>query len=192
MNIQEVVDFINSHEDPVLTDEMNAAVMETCYASHRMTMELNNKYHEPQEIREMLSKITGEEIDESFNMFPPFYTDFGRNIHIGKNVFINACCNFQDQGGIFIGDNVLIGHNAVLATIDHDLDASSRVNHYAPIHIENNVWIGANVVITKGVTIGEGAVVAAGAVVTKDVPAYTVVGGIPAKVIRKVSERKEK
>lgn len=65
-------------------DEMNAAVMETCYASHRMTMELNNKYHEPQEIREILPKITGVEIDESFNMFPPFYTDFGRNIHIGK------------------------------------------------------------------------------------------------------------
>ncbi len=186
MTIQDVVDYINTHEDPVLTPEMDALVMETCWRTHRLTMQLNTAWHEPEELRAILSDITGESVDPSLNMFPPFYSDFGRNIHFGKNVFVNDCCHFQDQGGVFIGDNVLIGHNVVLATIDHDLDPASRRNHYAPIHIGNNVWIGADVVITKGVTVGEGAVIAAGAVVTKDVPAHTVVGGVPAKVIRKL------
>ena len=184
MTIQDVVDYINTHADPVLTPEMDALVMETCYRTHRLTMQLNTAYHEPEQIREILSDITGERVDDTLGMFPPFYTDFGGNIHFGKNVFINDCCHFQDQGGIFIGDGVLIGHNTVLATIDHDLDPASRRNHYAPIRIGNNAWIGASVVITKGVTIGEGAVIAAGAVVTKDVPANAIVGGVPAKVIR--------
>ena len=186
MDISDVVKYINSHEDPVLTEEMNALVMETCYRTHRLTMQLNTAYHEPEEIRKILSDITGKTVPESLNMFPPFYTDFGRNIHFGQNVFINDCCHFQDQGGVFIGDNVLIGHNTVLATIDHDLDARSRQNHYAPIRIGNNVWIGAGVIITKGVTIGENAVIAAGAVVTKDVPANVVVGGVPAKTIKRL------
>ncbi len=186
MNIAEVVNFINSHDNPILTEEMNALIMETCYRTHRLTMQLNNTYHEPDEIREILSDITGEKVPDSLNMFPPFYSDFGRNIHFGQNVFVNDCCHFQDQGGIFIGDNVLIGHNTVLATIDHDLDAQSRQNHYAPIRIGNNVWIGASVVITKGVTIGDNAVVAAVAVVTKDVPANVVVGGVPARIIKQL------
>ena len=149
-------------------------------------MELNSRYHTPEEIVGIMSEITGEQVDASFNMFPPFYADFGRNIHIGKNVFINAGCKFQDQGGIFIGDNVLIGHNVVLATINHDLNPYDRHNIYKPIHIGDRAWIGSNAVITQGVTIGEGAVVAAGAVVTKDVPPLTVVGGIPAKVLKKI------
>ncbi len=85
----------------------------------KITMELNNKYHTKEEIIQLMSELTGQKIDESFGMFPPFYTDCGRNIHIGKNVFINAGCKFQDQGGIYIEDGVMIGHNAVLATINH-------------------------------------------------------------------------
>lgn len=192
MTIQDVVDYINSNKDPFLTPEMNALVSKTCLETHRLTMELNNRYHDPDEIRAILSEITGEEIDASFRMFLPFYSDFGHNLHFGKNVFVNACCHFQDQGGIFIGDNALIGHNVVFATIDHDLDPSTRTNHYAPIHVGNNVWIGANAVITKGVTIGDGAVVAAGAVVTRDVPSMTIVGGVPAKVIKHVSTVSER
>ena len=149
MSIEEVVEYINSHDDPVLSEEMNSLVMAACYQTHRLTMQLNNSYHDPGEIRAILSEITGKAVPESLNMFPPFYTDFGRNIHFGQNIFVNDCCHFQDQGGIFIGDNVLIGHNTVLATIDHDLDPQSRQNHYAPICIGNNVWIGSSVVITK-------------------------------------------
>ena len=189
MNIKDVVDFINSHDDPVLTSEMDALVMETCYRAHRLTMELNTQYRDPDGIRALLSEITGEPIAPDFNMFPPFYTDFGRNLHFGRGVFVNAGCHFQDQGGIFIGDNVLIGHNTVLATIDHDTDPESRMNHYAPIRVGNNVWIGANAVITKGVSIGYGAIIAAGAVVTKDVPEMTVVGGVPARVIKQLKAK---
>lgn len=155
----------------------------------KITMEMNNSYHTPEELREIMSRLIGKKVDETFRLFPPFYTDFGKNISIGKDVFINSGCHFQDQGGITIGNGSLIGHNVVLATINHNLlPSQKRKNHHAPITIGKNVWIGSNVTILQGVTIGEWAVVAAGAVVTKDVPPYTVVGGIPAKVIKKVGE----
>ena len=156
----------------------------------RIGMELNNQYHTPDEIREIMSRLIGERVDNSFRLFPPFYTDFGKNIHIGKDVFINSGCHFQDQGGIKIGDGVFIGHNVVLATINHDLlPRNNRKNHYEPIEIGSHVWIGSNATILQGVTIGEWAVVAAGAVVTKDVPPFTVVGGVPSRVIRTIDER---
>jgi len=184
--IHTVLEYLNSGRGEAMTEEMNRCILRTCQETQKKTMELNSRYHTPEEIVGIMSEITGEQVDASFNMFPPFYADFGRNIHIGKNVFINAGCKFQDQGGIFIGDNVLIGHNVVLATIDHDLNPYDRHNIYQPIRIGDRVWIGSNAVITKGVTIGEGAVVAAGAVVTKDVPPFTVVGGVPAKVLKKI------
>lgn len=155
----------------------------------RITMELNSRYHTPGEIREIMSRLTGCGIDASFRLFPPFYTDFGKNIHIGKDVFINSGCHFQDQGGITIGDGTLIGHNVVLATINHDLrPAQNRRNHYAPIQIGDHVWIGSNSTILPGVTIGEWSVMAAGAVVVKDVPPFTVVGGVPAKIIETIDK----
>ncbi|WP_066688046.1 DapH/DapD/GlmU-related protein [Christensenella intestinihominis] len=156
-------------------------------------MELNTRYHTPEEIRVIMGKLTGKKIDETFRLFPPFYTDFGKNIKIGRDVFINSGCHFQDQGGIELGDGVLVGHNVVLATINHDLDpAQNRKNHYAPIKIGSHVWIGSNATILQGVTIGEWAVVAAGAVVTRDVPKNTIVGGVPAKTIRTVDPHIDK
>ncbi|WP_415930427.1 acyltransferase, partial [Zhenpiania hominis] len=111
------------------------------------------------------------------------------NITVGKNVFINTGCRFQDQGGIRIGDHVLIGHNVVLATLNHDFAPYNRATmHPAPIHIEDRVWIGANATVVPGVTIGENSIVAAGAVVTKDVPPNTIVGGVPAKVLKRIDE----
>ena len=152
----------------------------------RITAEINGSYHEPAQLRALFSELTGRPVDESFGLFPPFYTDCGKNIHIGKNVFINMGCKFQDQGGIFIGDGALIGHNVVLATLNHEEDPERRHHTYAaPIVIGKNVWIGANATVTPGVTIGDGAIIAAGEVVTKDVPPYTIVGGVPAKQIRK-------
>ncbi len=153
--------------------------------AQKITMEINTKYHEPDEIAELMSDLIGKPVGEGFGLFPPFYTDFGKNITIGNNVFINAGCKFQDQGGIVIGDGALIGHNVVLATLNHDLAPEKRQQlHPALIRIGCGVWIGANATVTSGVTIGDYAVVAAGAVVNRDVPAYTVVGGVPARVIK--------
>ena len=164
-------------------DVMHEAVQE----SLRIAAKMNGSYHTLDEIRVLFEKLTGREVDEAFRIFPPFTADFGKNIIVGKNVFFNSGCRLQDHGGIFIGDNVLFGHNVVLATLDHDLDPAKRdLLHCAPIRVGNDVWVGANATITKGVTIGDGAVIAAGAVVTRDVPPRTVVGGVPAKVIKEI------
>ena len=151
------------------------------------TFELNNAYHTPEEVRNLLSRLFGKTVDESFRVFPPFYTDFGKNITVGKNVFINACCHFQDHGGVSLGDGCQIGHNVVFATLNHGLAPEDRQTTYpAPITLGKNVWVGSNSTILQGVTIGDNAVIAAGAVVTKDVPENTIVGGVPARIIRKI------
>lgn len=157
--------------------------------AQKITVEINTKYHEPDELAELFSKLIGKPVGKNFGLFPPFYSDFGKNITIGDNVFINADCKFQDQGGITIDDGALIGHSVVLATLNHDLDPAKRQQiKPAPIHIGKNVWIGANATITSGVTIGDNAVVAAGAVVNRDVAANTIVGGVPAKFIKTIEE----
>ncbi len=171
--------------------ERDAYANELFQEAVRIGMELNTKYHTPEELREIMGRLIGKQVDRSFRMFPPFYTDFGKNITIGKDVFINSGCHFQDQGGIEIGDGALIGHNVVLATINHDLNPKeNRKNHYAPIKIGAHVWIGSNATVLPGVTIGDYAVVAAGAVVTRDVPAMTVVGGVPARVLKTIQEER--
>ena len=169
--------------------EWKALFDELCQEAIRIGMELNGQYHTPEELREIMGRLIGKKVDGSFRLFPPFYTDFGKNITIGKDVFINSGCHFQDQGGIEIGDGSLVGHNVVLATVNHDLYPSgSRKNHYAPIKIGTHVWIGSNATVLPGVTVGDWAVIAAGAVGTKDVPAMTVVGGVPAKILKVVQE----
>ena len=178
MTVKEVID--GFQEGAEENAERDAYANELFQEAVRIGMELNTKYHTPEETREIMGRLIGKKVDRSFRMFPPFYTDFGKNITIGKDVFINSGCHFQDQGGIEIGDGALIGHNVVLATINHDLNPEeNRKNHYAPIKIGAHVWVGSNAAILPGVTIGDYAVVAAGAVVTRDVPAMTVVGGVP-------------
>lgn len=159
---------------------MHAASQE----SLRITAELNGRYHSPAEVRALLSELTGRQVPESFQLFPPFSADFGKNILIGEDVFINSGCRFQDQGGIEIGAGSLIGHNAVITTLNHDMLPSRRADmHPARVVIGTGVWFGANVTVLPGITIGDGAVVGAGAVVTKDVPAGAVVVGVPAKQV---------
>ena len=155
--------------------------------AQKLTAAMNFTYHEPEEIVRLFSELIGKPVGEGFCLFPPFYTDYGQNITIGKNVFLNTSCHFQDQGGINIGDGTQIGHNVVLATLNHNENPAQRSETIpAPIVIGRNVWIGANATITPGVTVGDGAIVAAGAVVTKDVPPDTIAGGVPARVIRAV------
>lgn len=153
----------------------------------RITAELNGAYHTPEEIRQLMSQLTGKPVDGTFALFPPFYSDFGKNITIGKNVFINACCCFQDQGGITLGDGSLIGHRVVLATINHGFSPEERSScRPAPIVIGRNVWIGSGAIVLPGITIGDNAIVAAGAVVTRDVAEGSVVAGTPARFIRSI------
>ncbi|WP_333652070.1 DapH/DapD/GlmU-related protein [Lacrimispora sp.] len=188
MELKDFLDHLNRGLAVTGGSEAHLFMHKVSQEALRITSELNNTYHTPEEIRSIMSELTGKPVDESFAMFPPFYTDCGKNITIGKRVFINAGCKFQDQGGITIGDGSLIGHNVVLATLNHDLAPENRgTMHPAPIVIGKNVWIGSNATVLAGVNIGDGAVVAAGAVVTKDVPANTIVGGVPAKFIKKVN-----
>ena len=174
---------------PLDTEEIHCFMDEMSNEARRITFRLNTAYHRPDEVRGMLSELLGYEVPQSLRVFPPFYADFGKNITVGEGVFINACCHFQDHGGVTIGDGCQIGHNVVFATLNHGLAPEKRKSTYpAPIVLGKNVWIGSNATILQGVTIGDNSVVAAGAVVTKDVAANTVVGGVPAKFIKKIEQ----
>ena len=160
---------------------------EAAYAAQRVTARINNGSHTQEELCGLFSELTGHAVDKSFKLFPPFYTDFGKNIKVGRNVFINSGCCFQDQGGIEIGDGTLIGHQVVIATLNHDPDPEKRGDMFPrPVKIGAKVWIGSHATLLPGVTVGEGAIVAAGAVVTRDVPPRSVVAGVPARVIKSI------
>lgn len=151
----------------------------------RLCVEMNATATELDQVRSRLSAIIGTEIDGSTTIFPPFYTNFGQFIRLGKNVFINHNCSFLDIGGITIEDDVQIGPSVKLTSENHPLDPADRKTVLLqPILIKRNAWIGAGATILPGVTVGENAVVAAGAVVSRDVPPNTVVAGIPAKVVK--------
>ena len=187
MNTQDFLSYMNSRKEEIAGSEVHLKMTELSNEAMKITVELNNSYHTPEEIKALMEKLTGREFPEGAYMFPPFYTDCGKNLKIGKNVFINSCCQFQDQGGITIGDGTLVGPKTVIATLNHHMDPSKRANLFPkPVVIGKNVWIGANVTILPGVTIGDGAVIAAGAVVNKDVKANTIAGGVPAKYIKDV------
>jgi acetyltransferase-like isoleucine patch superfamily enzyme len=156
-------------------------------ATRQLLIQMNNS-SDPAEIRELLSQITGSAIDESVAIFTPLYINYGKHTKIGKNVFINFDCVFLDLGGITIEDNVLIAPKVSVLSEGHPVSPNDRQSLVSGhIHIRKNAWIGAGATILPGVTVGENAVVAAGAVVSKDVPANTVVGGIPAKMIKSIN-----
>ncbi|TDL31989.1 sugar O-acetyltransferase [Jeotgalibacillus sp. S-D1] len=190
MEMQEFIEFCRegnsiSGEDRHLHD----LLVQCSFEAQRITMKLNSQYHSKEEITKLFSELTGKEVDESFMCFPPFHTDFGKNITIGKNVFFNTGCSFQDRGGIVIGDGTMIGMNVTIATLNHGLPLETRNTTFSsPVVIGKNGWIGSNATILPGVTIGNNAVVAAGAVVTKDVPDNTVVAGVPAKFVMKIDD----
>ena len=157
MELDAFLQYLNSGKTVENGSEPHLFMHRASQEALRLTAEINGSYHTPEELRVLFARLTGQPVDESFSLFPPFYTDCGKNIHIGKHVFINMGCKFQDQGGIFIGDGVLIGHNVVLATLNHAMQPERRSDMLpAPIHIGKRVWIGSNATVLPGVTIGDG------------------------------------
>ncbi len=189
MTVKEFTDYIKTHAYIKADGEAHECMHAAAAEARRITCEINNKFHTAEELRTLFSELIGKPVDETFSLFPPIYSDFGKNITVGKRVFMNEGCAFQDQGGIEIGDDCLIGHQVVIATLNHDPAPSERGSMIAaPVKLGRRVWVGAHATILPGVTIGDNAIVAAGAVVTKDVPANTVVGGVPAKFIKYVDD----
>jgi acetyltransferase-like isoleucine patch superfamily enzyme len=169
----------------------SAAMLANIKRAMAITARLNRlTFDDADEIRALFSQLIGKEVDESFLLIPPFYTAGGDDIRVGRNVFVNQNCTFYDLGGLDISDDVMIGPNVSIITSGHPLEPSQRraATIGKPIAIERGVWIAAGAIIIGGVTIGEHSVVAAGSVVTKDVPANTLVGGNPARVIRSIGD----
>ncbi len=167
--------------------EAHLLMTEYSRRAQEITAEINTGYHDHNELIALMTKLMRKAPGEGTYLFPPFYTDFGMNTTIGKDVFINSCCQFQDQGGITIGDGTLIGPKTVIATLNHGKKPEERTSLFpAPVKIGKNVWIGASVVILPGVTIGDNAIIGAGAVVVHDVPKDAIVAGVPAKVIGEI------
>lgn len=185
MKIMDIIERMYAGELIRLDDPQYDKVEKAILRAFKMTGELNSAYHNREQTRIILSELTGEKIDESVTVLLPFYTDFGQFIRFGKNVFVNHGCTFMDRGGIILEDNVLIGPKVNLITENHAEEPDLRRFVYArPIRIKKGAWVGAAANIMPGVTIGENAIVAAGAVVTRDVPDNTIVGGVPARVIK--------
>ena len=180
-SLQELLDYMNKGLPLSPDSEMQKLMEKYSNDARRVTSIINGAWLPDFEIRRLMAELTGKEISPSFRLFPPIYTDFGKNLHFGANVFVNSCCCFQDQGGIYIEDNCLIGHQVVIATINHGLSPADRSSCYCkPVRIGENVWIGAGAKILPGVEIGDNAIIGAGAVVTKDVGENQIVAGVPA------------
>lgn len=138
------------------------------------------KSHTSKEARQLFSLLTRKKVDNSFGLFTPFYTNFGKNIKIGKNVFINACCSFYDNAGIEIKDNCFIGQNVVIDTLNPTKSS---------VTIEKNVWIGDDTKILSGVTIGENSIIGKNSVVINNIPPNCVCLGNPCRVIKKIIKK---
>ncbi|MBR2348816.1 MAG: hypothetical protein IKA66_06875 [Candidatus Methanomethylophilaceae archaeon] len=185
-----IYDRMTSGEVIRATDPDYELVEEGYRRAAMVTMEMNSHYRSPEEVLSYLRSLSVRGIDDSAFVVLPFHTDFGRNISMGRNVFINSGCTFLDQGGITVDDDVLLGPNVTLVTSNHPIDPSDRRAVVStPIHLCRNCWIGAGAIILPGVTVGENSVVGAGSVVTHDVPPNTVVAGNPARIMKGVSAR---
>jgi len=187
MNTREFLEFMNEGNYCEGGSEAHKCMSRLSQEAIKITTEINTKYHEPTELKALFEQLIGKKIEGGFGLFPPFTTDCGKNITLGKGVFINSGCRFQDQGGITIGDGALIGHNVVIATLNHDLAPEKRQSLIpSPVRIGKNVWIGAGSIILPGVSIGDNSVIGAGSVVTKDIPESVVAVGSPARVIKRI------
>jgi len=185
MQLQDFLAHVDSGAPVEGGSEQHRFMHDAAQDAFRVTARINDGYRTPEEVRALLAELTGKPVDDSVVVFPPFHSEFGKNLTLGRGVFINLGCRFQDTGGITIGDGTLVGHGSTLTTLNHHVDPERRADMIpAPIRIGRKVWLGAAVTVVPGVTIGDGAIVGAGAVVTKDVAANAIVAGVPAKLIR--------
>ena len=186
MNETDIFERLRNGETIPFSDPDYHQIRDACGATKKLLNNFNNEA-DPDKQRKLLCEITGREVDESVGIFTPFSINYGKNLGLGKNIFINANCSFLDLGGITIDDEVMIAPGVVVSSEGHPVGANERhMLTASPVHIKRNAWIGANATILPGVTVGENSVVAAGAVVSGDVPDNTIVGGIPAKVIKRL------
>jgi galactoside O-acetyltransferase len=147
------------------------------------------------EKREKLMKALFAEVGENCYIEPPLQANWAKHTHLGNHVYANFSLTLVDDTHIYIGDYVMIGPNVTLSTAGHPVEPEMRkkvAQFNIPIHIEENVWIGANSVVLPGITIGKNSVIGAGSIVTKDIPANVVAVGNPCKVMREISERDKK
>ncbi|REA00991.1 DUF2255 domain-containing protein [Haloferax sp. Atlit-6N] len=181
-----IFDRLRAGEPVPLDDPEYAKVSEEVNRTIRLTKKLNAAT-DVDEIRHYVGEIIGEEVDESTTIFPPFHINVGKHTSLGRNVFINHACSFLDLGGITIEDEVMISARVNITSESHPVDPDRRKTMVpGEVVVERNAWIGAGATILPDVRIGENSVVAAGAVVTNDVPANTVVAGVPAEEVREL------
>jgi len=177
---------LQSGETVSFNDPDYGQIHEAASCTTELLKELNESVSK-ERVSQSWEEISGFSLDTSSTIQVPFYINIGSFTRIGKNVYINHACTFLDMGGITIEDDVLIAPKVNLITEGHPINPAERQALFAkPIVIKRNAWIGAGATILPGVTVGENSVVAAGAVVNKDVPDNTVVGGVPAKVIKTI------
>lgn len=142
--------------------------------------------------RELLSSLLGG-AGPGLWIEPPFFCDYGGNIRVGENVFLNFNCVFLDCAAITIGSNVLFGPAVQLYAAYHPMDHVTRakaLEYAAPITIADDVWFGGGAIVLPGVRIGARTVIGAGSVVTRDIPEGVVAAGNPCRPLRKVDEQR--
>ena len=169
--------------DKDLTEERNTA--------RSLAAEYNSTAPSELERREDILKKLFKKCGRNIYIEPPFYCDYGSNIALGDNVYINFDCIILDVCNVSIGNNVFIAPRVSIFAAAHPIDAdirNSMLEFGSPVNIGNSVWIGGNTVINPGVSIGDGSIIGSGSVVTKDIPANVIACGNPCRVIRQISD----
>ena len=174
----------DANYDPELLAE-RAACAELLYDYHQL------RPSQEAERRSLLRRLFGR-VGENATVVPPFHCDYGYNIEVGANFFLNAGCVILDGAKVVFGDNVFVAPHCGFYTAGHPLDVARRnqgLEYARPITIGNDCWIASNVVICGGVTIGDRVVIGAGSVVTRDIPSDSLAAGNPCRVIRPITEK---